>query len=393
MVVGESGSLILDGDSPAPNLGSEITKRAWEQLTERGRVDIELGLELYRDAPLNDLCILANHLKEQRYGKSVHFNLNLHVNTTNICVLACRFCAFRKGPRHEDAYALSTTQYLDRVRPLASSIDEVHSVGGLHPEWRIDHYEDIYRSMKEEFPHISLKSLTAVEVKHIGKRSGLSIEDTLTRLRDAGLDALPGGGAEILVDTVRDRICRGKESSEEYLSIHRTAHKLGIPTNCTMLFGTVETLADRITHLDLLRRLQDETTGFQCFVPYPFLPDHTRLPEAAIPSGQEVIRTIAISRIMLDNIPHLKAYRMNIGDHLASIGILSGADDIDGTVQQEEIMHAAGSTTPQNTGLEGLVRLIESTGQVAVQRNTTYTHFEQRNLKNLPQSIDLPLAG
>ena len=130
--------------------------------------------------------------------------------------------------------------------------------------------------MKEEFPHISLKSLTAVEVKHIGKRSGLSIEDTLTRLRDAGLDALPGGGAEILVDTVRDRICRGKESSEEYLSIHRTAHKLGIPTNCTMLFGTVETLADRITHLDLLRRLQDETTGFQCFVPYPFLPDHTR---------------------------------------------------------------------------------------------------------------------
>ncbi len=385
--------MILEGDSPSPNLGSEITKRAWVQLTERGRVDIELGLELYRDAPLNDLCILANHLKEQRHGKSVHFNLNLHVNTTNICVLACRFCAFRKGPRHEDAYALSTTQYLDRVRPLASSIDEVHSVGGLHPEWRIDHYEEIYRAMKKEFPHISLKSLTAVEVKHIGKRSGLSIDDTLTRLRDAGLDALPGGGAEILVDTVRDRICRGKESSEEYLSIHRTAHKLGIPTNCTMLFGTVETLDDRITHLDLLRRLQDETAGFQCFVPYPFLPDHTRLPEAEIPSGQEVIRTIAISRIMLDNIPHLKAYRMNIGDHLASIGILSGADDIDGTVQQEEIMHAAGSTTPQNTGLEGLVRLIESTGQVAVQRNTTYTHFEQRNLKNLPQSINLPVAG
>lgn len=385
--------MILEGDSPSPNLGSEITKRAWVQLTERGRVDIELGLELYRDAPLNDLCILANHLKELRHGKSIHFNLNLHVNTTNICVLACRFCAFRKGPRHEDAYALSTTQYLDRVRPLASSIDEVHSVGGLHPEWRIDHYEEIYRAMKKEFPHISLKSLTAVEVKHIGKRSGLSIDDTLTRLRDAGLDALPGGGAEILVDTVRDRICRGKESSEEYLSIHRTAHKLGIPTNCTMLFGTVETLDDRITHLDLLRRLQDETAGFQCFVPYPFLPDHTRLPEAEIPSGQEVIRTIAISRIMLDNIPHLKAYRMNIGDHLASIGILSGADDIDGTVQQEEIMHAAGSTTPQNTGLEGLVRLIESTGQVAVQRNTTYTHFEQRNLKNLPQSINLPVAG
>ena len=247
--------------------------------------------------------------------------------------------------------------------------------------------------MKAEFPHISLKSLTAVEVKHIGKRSGLSIRETLMRLRDSGLDSLPGGGAEILVDGVRDRICRGKESSDEYLSIHRTAHQLGIPTNCTMLFGTVETMADRITHLHLLRSLQDETTGFQCFVPYPFLPDHTRLPEAQIPTGQEVIRTIAISRIMLDNIPHLKAYRMNIGDHLASIGILSGADDIDGTVQQEEIMHAAGSTTPQNTGLEGLIRLIESTGQQAVQRNTVYTKFEPRTLKNLPQTRNLPVAG
>ena len=160
-----------------------------------------------------------------------------------------------------------------------------------------------------------------------------------------------------------------------------------------MLFGTVETMADRITHLHLLRSLQDETSGFQCFVPYPFLPDHTRLPEAQIPTGQEVIRTIAISRIMLDNIPHLKAYRMNIGDHLASIGILSGADDIDGTVQQEEIMHAAGSTTPQNTGLEGLIRLIESTGQQAVQRNTVYTKFEPRTLKNLPQTRNLPVAG
>ena len=391
--MGKSSSTELDGGTFAMDLRSDIVRRAWQQVTEKGRVDQELGLELYRDAPMNELCILANHLKERRHGKNVHFNLNLHVNTTNICVLACRFCAFRKGPKHEEAYALSTEQYLDRVRPLASTIDEVHSVGGLHPEWRIEHYEEIYRAMKAEFPHISLKSLTAVEVKHIGKRSGLSIRETLTRLRDSGLDSLPGGGAEILVDGVRDRICRGKESSEEYLSIHRTAHQLGIPTNCTMLFGTVETMADRITHLHLLRSLQDETSGFQCFVPYPFLPDHTRLPEAQIPTGQEVIRTIAISRIMLDNIPHLKAYRMNIGDHLASIGILSGADDIDGTVQQEEIMHAAGSTTPQNTGLEGLIRLIESTGQHAVQRNTIYTQFEPRTLKNLPRTRNLPVAG
>ena len=237
---------------------------------------------------------------------------------------------------------------------MASSIDEVHSVGGLHPEWRIDHYEEIYRAMKKEFPHISLKSLTAVEVKHIGKRSGLSIDDTLTRLRDAGLDALPGGGAEILVDTVRDGSAGGRSRGEEYLSIHRTAHKLGIPTNCTMLFGTVETLDDRITHLDLLRRLQDETrVPVLRSIPIPTGPHKAT-------RGRDTIRTRGHPnhRNFKDNVgQHTppQGLQNEHGDHLASIGILSGADDIDGTVQQEEIMHAAGSTTPQNTGLEGLV--------------------------------------
>ena len=208
---------------------------------------------------------------------------------------------------------------------------------------------------------------------------------------DAGLDAIPGGGAEILVDSVRDRICRGKESSLEYLSIHRSAHEVGLPTNCTMLFGTVETLRDRIIHLDLLRRLQDETSGFQCFVPYPFLPDKTRLPEAKIPTAEEVLRTISISRLMLDNIPHLKAYRMNIGDDLASLAILNGADDLDGTVEKEEIMHSAGSKTPLNTGMDGLIRMIESTGQDAVQRNTTYTRFKSHTLKNRSEPKTLPV--
>jgi aminodeoxyfutalosine synthase len=326
------------------------------------------------------------------HGEKIHFNLNLQVNTTNICVLACRFCAFRKGSKHEDAYYLSVEEYLDRVRPYSESIDEVHSVGGLHPEWTIDHYENLYRAMKKEFPHITIKSLTAVEIKHIAKRTGITIPQTLTRLMDAGLDAIPGGGAEILVDSVRDRICRGKESSLEYLSIHRSAHEAGLPTNCTMLFGTVETLRDRITHLDLLRRLQDETSGFQCFVPYPFLPDKTRLPEAKIPSAEEVLRTISISRLMLDNIPHLKAYRMNIGDDLASLAILNGADDLDGTVEKEEIMHSAGSSTPLNTGMEGLVRMIESTGQEAVQRNTTYTKFRSHTLKNHSGPRALPVV-
>ncbi len=365
--------------------------RARVIISEGGRIDVDLGLSLYKNAPLMQLGELAHSVKRRMHGEKIHFNLNLHVNTTNICVLACRFCAFRKGSKHEDAYHLSVEEYLDRVRPYSESIDEVHSVGGLHPEWTVEHYENLYRAMKKEFPHITIKSLTAVEIKHIAKRTGISIPQTLTRLMNAGLDAIPGGGAEILVDSVRDRICRGKESSLEYLSIHRSAHEVGIPTNCTMLFGTVETLEDRITHLDLLRRLQDDTSGFQCFVPYPFLPDKTRLPEAKIPSAEEVLRTISISRLMLDNIPHLKAYRMNIGDDLASLAILNGADDLDGTVEKEEIMHSAGSSTPLNTGMDGLIRMIESTGQDAVQRNTTYTRFKPHTLKNRSEPKALPV--
>ena len=387
----DSGAMPLE-----PNMGdlegSEAMARARIIISEGGRIDLDLGWSLYKHAPLLQLGELAHSVKRKMHGEKIHFNLNLHVNTTNICVLACRFCAFRKGSKHEDAYYLSVEEYLNRVRPYSESIDEVHSVGGLHPEWTIDHYENLYRAMKKEFPHITIKSLTAVEIKHIAKRTGITIPQTLTRLMDAGLDAIPGGGAEILVDSVRDRICRGKESSLEYLSIHRSAHEAGLPTNCTMLFGTVETLRDRITHLDLLRRLQDETSGFQCFVPYPFLPDKTRLPEAKIPSAEEVLRTISISRLMLDNIPHLKAYRMNIGDDLASLAILNGADDLDGTVEKEEIMHSAGSSTPLNTGMEGLVRMIESTGQEAVQRNTTYTKFRSHTLKNHSGPRALPVV-
>lgn len=378
--------------SELENIGLDAVGRAKRVLSEGGRIDVELGLLLYKHAPLMQLGELAHSVKKRKHGNKIHFNLNLHVNTTNICVLACRFCAFRKGSKHEDAYELSIEEYLHRVRPYSKYIDEVHSVGGLHPEWTIEHYEELYKAMKKEFPHITIKSLTAVEIKHISKRTGIGISETLQRLKNAGLDALPGGGAEILVDTVRDQICRGKESSLEYLSIHRSAHKIGLPTNCTMLFGTVETFEDRITHLDLLRKLQDETSGFQCFVPYPFLPDKTRLPEARIPSAEEVIRTISISRLMLDNIPHLKAYRMNIGNDLASLAILNGADDIDGTVEREEIMHSAGSKTPLNTGKEGLIRMIESTGQDATQRNTTYSKFKSHTLKNQSSKRSLPLA-
>jgi len=370
-----------------------LLDKTLQNLVNEGRISCELGEELHNEAPLPGLTALAMMVKRARFEDNVFFNENLHVNTTNVCTLACRFCAFRKGPRHTDAYSLTPGEFVSRIEPFEGKIDEVHAVGGLHPDWDIDHYSEIYRLTKKRFPGISIKSLTAVEVKHIASRSGMGVLETLTILRDSGLDSLPGGGAEILVDTVRDRICMGKEKSSEYLEIHGIAHELGIPTNCTMLFGTIESNQDRITHLNKLREQQDNSGGFQCFVPYPFLKDNTRLPEARLASGEEVIRIISLSRIMLDNIPHIKAYRMNIGDHLATIAINSGADDIDGTVGHEEIMHVAGSTTNLNYDSHKLGNLIKSAGQNPVKRDSTYSRFEPLQIKPIREGQTLPIIG
>ena len=360
---------------------------------EGRRISKDMGAKLFREADSQGLSSLANLIKVSRFGNYVFFNENLHVNITNVCTLACRFCAFRRGSRHIDAYSLSPEEFVSRIKPFSHIIDEVHAVGGLHPEWTVSHYSDIYQLTKQRYPNISIKSLTAVEVKHLASRSGLSISDTLSLLHEAGLDSLPGGGAEILVDSVRDRICRGKEKSSEYLEIHHEAHMLGIPTNCTMLFGTVETIEDMMTHLDKLRKQQDNSSGFQCFVPYPFLKDNTRLPEARLSTANEILRVISISRIMLDNIPHLKAYRMNIGDHLAEIAIHSGADDIDGTVGHEEIMHEAGSTTSVDYDAKRMQKLVKSTGLVPVKRNSTYNSFVILDEQIKSEKMKLPIAG
>jgi|TARA_B100001758_G_scaffold247872_1_gene267951 aminodeoxyfutalosine synthase len=370
-----------------------ISMACLKSLIEKGRVSREQGISLFENPSLSSVTSLADMVKKSRYGNNVFFNENLHVNTTNVCVLACRFCAFRKGPRHPEAYSLDIDEYLDRIRPLSDSIDEVHTVGGLHPKWDVNDYCKLFSATKEEFPDIHIKALTAVEIKHLSKLSSLSIEETLTRLSDAGLDSLPGGGAEILVDQVRDRICMGKESSQEYLDIHSVAHQIGMPTNCTMLFGTVESIEDRVTHLIRLRQQQDVSKGFQCFVPYPFLPDKTRLPEAQLATGSEIIRVISISRILLDNIPHIKAYRMNIGDKLSSLALTCGADDIDGTVGHEEIMHVAGSSTRLDTSTDQLAALVKSSGSIPVKRNSNYSSFERYSTSNPSYSRVLPQIG
>jgi aminodeoxyfutalosine synthase len=363
-----------------------------EKLATNVPLTLTEGKVLYLHHDLHELGALANIVREARFGRQTFFNSNVHINQTNMCVLACRFCAFRRGPKAEDAYAMSVEEYIEDLEHYAHAVDEVHSVGGLHPEWKVDHYETLFRSTLERFPHLSIKALTAVEIKHLSQRSGISTREVLRRLKDAGLTSLPGGGAEILDDEVRAVICNGKESSEEYLNIHREAHELGLPSNCTMLFGTIETLEQRLQHMISLRDLNYETQGFQCFVPYPFLPDHTRLPEAQLATGSEILRTIAVSRLMLNTIPHIKAYRMNIGDHLAELALQYGADDIDGTVQKESIMHLAGSTAPLDHDRVKLARLIQDAGCEPVQRNTTYTSFTPYSPPDIRSNRGLQMA-
>lgn len=370
----------------------ETLNRIRNELCTKGRISASDGLDLLLHQDLSTILQIADICKNARFGKDIHFNMNIHVNQTNICVLACKFCAFRRGVRAKDAYAMDIERYISEIEPYASMIDEVHSVGGLHPEWGVEYYCELFRSTKKRFPDIHIKALTAVEIKHIASLSNMSIRDTLQMLSEAGLDSIPGGGAEILVDSVRNRICNGKESSQEYLDIHKTAHELNIPSNCTMLFGTVETPEERIEHLVKLRNLQDETNGFQCFVPYPFLPDSSRLPEAQLASANEILRMIAISRIMLDNIPHIKAYRMNIGDSMTEMAICCGADDVDGTVMQESIMHLAGSTTPLDHSMDDLCRLIERSGCDAVRRNTVYSKFERVVADRVSKRRSLPMV-
>ena len=381
-------------------LSQELTMVEWpsefqnivNKLSQGVPLSLEDGVFLFQSKDLNSIGHLANIVKESRFANKAFFNVNVHINQTNICTLACKFCAFRRGRKAEDAYQMEIEQYIEDLRLYSDMVDEVHSVGGLHPEWDVNFYSELFMKTKQEFPSIHIKALTAVEVKHISNLSGLSIKDTLQILKKSGLGSLPGGGAEILDDDVRRVICRGKESSSEYLEIHKTAHEVGLPTNCTMLFGTIETIHQRVMHMIKLRDLQSKTNGFQCFVPYPFLPDDSRLPTAQLATGSEILRVIAVSRLMLNNIPHIKAYRMNLGDNIAELALQFGADDIDGTVQKESIMHLAGSTTPLDHDKSQMAKLVKNAGCIPIQRNTTYTSFEEYIPPVLPKRKRLRMA-
>jgi len=340
------------------------------------RLTREDALAMFRSSDVLGLGALAHWAARKRHGNKVFYVVNGHLNYSNYCTLSCAFCSFyrRKGKdRRDGGYEMS----LDEAYTMADEIaaggaTEIHSVGGLHPDFPFSYYTDMLSGIRKRQPRIGLKFFTAVEIYHIAGIAKLSPKETLIALKEAGLDTLPGGGAEILDDGVRKIICNGKESSAEWIELHRTAHTLGIHSNATMLYGGIETHAQRVDHLLQLRALQDETSGFLAFIPLSYHPENNMMKVEHGPSGLDEVRTYAISRLMLDNFPHIKAYWIMLSIQIAQVCLGYGASDFDGTVLREKIYHMAGAQTPQALTVNDLKRLIRESGGEPVERDHQY---------------------
>lgn len=336
------------------------------RLTERE------ALLLFESDDLAALSTLATQERDRRHGDRAYYVVNRHINYSNICILECAFCAFGKRRRDPAAYELTINEIAERAATAhAHGASEIHMVGGLHPTWKFNVYLEILRAIRAAAPHATIKAFTAVEILHlawIGKRS---LDATLSELRSAGLGCLTGGGAEIFAPAVRNQICRGKESGEEWLQVHRTAHRHGVRSTATMLFGHVESYLDRVDHLRRLRDLQDETGGFLAFLPLPFKPAH-RLRHLPGPTESEMLKTIAVARAFLDNFPHIKAYWISLGLELAQKALRFGADDLDGTIEEERIYHMAGVDSPVQQSTPTLRQAILNAGYRPVLRNAFY---------------------
>ncbi len=370
--------------------------RAIAEKVEAGaRLSREEGLFLMESRDILALGYLADQARRLRAGDAVYFNDNAHINYSNVCALSCRFCGFGQRPAAPEAYTLSLEEIEARAaRFVAQGARELHIVGGLHPDLPLEYYEEMLRRLKARFPHVLLKAFTAVEIDHMSRVSGLSVEEVLRRLMAAGLDTLPGGGAEIFSERVRRIICRPKTSGARWLEIHRAAHRLGLPSNATMLYGHVETAEERVDHLLALRDLQDETGGFQCFVPLAFHPEHTPLGELRRlpgPSGWDMLRVVAVSRLLLDNFRHIKAYWVAMTPKMAQLALAFGANDLDGTVREERIYHAVGAQSPQFQAEEELVFYIEQLGRQPVERDSLYRALSGGGPDLLPTCA--PLQG
>ena len=350
-----------------------------EKVEAGERLSMEDGLFLYQpETSLHEIGDLANRARERINGNVAYYNINTHLNPTNICVYRCTFCAFRSDLRDAKGYAMSDEQVLARGNEaVENGCTEMHIVGGLHHQKGYDWYVNLVQILHEAYPQLHLKAWTGVEINWFEFLAKKPVRAILEELMDAGLGSMPGGGAEIFHPEVRDKICEHKSDAGKWLDIHRTAHQLGLKTNCTMLYGHIENTYHRIDHLIRLRDLQDETGGFQTFIPLAFHPENTGLDHITKPSSVMDLRTIAISRLMLDNIPHIKAYWIMLGVGTAQLALAYGADDIDGTVRHELIYHDAGAKTPELMGVEDIQRLIVEAGREPVERDTIYRRVQR----------------
>lgn len=352
-----------------------LVDKAAVKVDKGERLSAEEVLALYEHDDLLLLAKLAGSVKARKSGRLVYFNVNRHINLTNICAARCPLCAFGRGPDSPGAFVMGKEDVLAVVRQAAAEnadLGEVHIVSALHPDKPFVYYLDIVKAVKAELPGIHLKAFTAVEIHHFSRIAGLSVREVLQALKAAGLDSLPGGGAEILDDGIRGQICPRKASTGEWCEVIKSAHKLGLPTNASMLYGHIETVTQRIDHLLTLRAIQDETGGFQAFVAFPFHPDNTGLPHLSRVSAWEDLKMIALARLVLDNIDHIKAFWMMLTLPVAQLSLAFGADDLDGTVAEEKIIHAAGAQTGTSIGKRQLIDLIRQAGFTAVERDTFY---------------------
>jgi aminodeoxyfutalosine synthase len=351
-----------------------------EKVEAQERLSYDDGVFLEESVDLFTLGELANRVRERKNGNFAYYNVNEHINPTNVCVYRCTFCAFRADLKSTRGYVMSDEQILERAAEAdRKGATELHIVGGLHHQLPYDWYLNIVRIIHCAYPLLHLKAYTAVEWDWFSRMTGRPTRDILREFIDAGLGSLPGGGAEIFHPEVRDKICEHKADADAWFRIHREAHELGLRTNATMLYGHIEQGRHRIDHLCRLRALQDETGGFQTFIPLAFHPDNSRLSHLPKPSGLLDIRTMAISRLMLDNFAHIKAYWVMLGIKTAQVALSFGADDIDGTVVHEKIYHDAGSDSPQELSVEDIRRLIQEAGRIPAERDTLYHEIIREN--------------
>ncbi len=336
------------------------------------RLSFEDGVALYESHDLLAVGALANHVREQRHGDAAYFVWNTHLNHTNVCVASCDFCAFAAKADEPRAYTMSLPQIFEAVARLPQPVREVHIVGGLHADLPFAYFTDMMKGIKRVRPDMHIKAFTAVEIFFFHRLYRMSVPQVLSELKQAGLDSMPGGGAEIFAQETRDKIIQGKADAEQWLDVMRHAHRLGIPTNATMLYGHIESVADRVDHLLRLRALQDETGGFVTYIPLAFQPWEAPALKRPETTGFDDLKAIAVGRLMLDNFPHVKSYWIMIGPRLAQVGLSFGADDLDGTVTEEKIAHDAGAPTAQSLTVHELVRLIREAGRRPVERDTVF---------------------